>query len=141
MLVKQMSVFVENTTGRLADITQILADNDIDIMAATIAEALDYGILRCIVEQPEEATKVLKEKGFSASITEVLAVSLENKPGGFNKVLKVLADAGISVGYIYSTIKSGDGEAVIMMKVADPDKAVEVLKHSGVKLLGMADLK
>lgn len=141
MLVKQMSVFVENTTGRLADITQILADNDIDIMAATIAEALDYGILRCIVEQPEEATKVLKEKGFSASVTEVLAVSLENKPGGFNKVLKVLADAGISVGYIYSTIKSGDGEAVIMMKVADPDKAVEVLKHSGVKLLGMADLK
>lgn len=141
MLVKQMSVFVENTTGRLADITQILADNDIDIMAATIAEALDYGILRCIVEQPEEATKVLKEKGFSASVTEVLAVSLENKPGGFNKVLKVLADAGISVGYIYSTIKSGDGEAVIMMKVADPDKAVEVLEHSGVKLLGMADLK
>lgn len=141
MLVKQMSVFVENTTGRLADITQILADNDIDIMAATIAEALDYGILRCIVEQPEEATKVLKEKGFSASVTEVLAVSLENKPGGFNKVLKVLADAGISVGYIYSTIKSGDGEAVIMMKVADSDQAVEVLERSGVKLLGTADLK
>lgn len=141
MLVKQMSVFVENTTGRLADITQILADNDIDIMAATIAEALDYGILRCIVEQPEEATKVLKEKGFSASVTEVLAVSLENKPGGFNKVLKVLADAGISVGYIYSTIKSGDGEAVIMMKVADSDQAVEILERSGVKLLGTADLK
>lgn len=141
MLVKQMSVFVENTTGRLADITQILADNDIDIMAATIAEALDYGILRCIVEQPEEATKVLKEKGFSASVTEVLAVSLENKPGGFNKVLKVLADAEISVGYIYSTIKSGDGEAVIMMKVADSDQAVEILERSGVKLLGTADLK
>lgn len=135
-----MSVFVENTTGRLADITQILADHNIDLMASTIAEAVDYGILRCIVAEPEEAAKVLKAKGFSASVTEVLAVSLENKPGGFNQVLKVLADAKISVGYIYSTIKSQEGEAVIMMKVADPQKAVEVLQANGVKLLSMEDL-
>lgn len=135
-----MSVFVENTTGRLADITQILADHNIDLMASTIAEAVDYGILRCIVAEPEEAAKVLKAKGFSASVTEVLAVSLENKPGGFNQVLKVLADAKISVGYIYSTIKSQEGEAVIMMKVADPQKAVEVLQANGVKLLSMGDL-
>lgn len=140
MFVKQMSVFVENTTGRLADITQILADHNIDLMASTIAEAVDYGILRCIVAEPEEAAKVLKAKGFSASVTEVLAVSLENKPGGFNQVLKVLADAGISVGYIYSTIKSQEGEAVIMMKVADPQRAVEVLQANGVKLLAMGDL-
>lgn len=140
MFVKQMSVFVENTTGRLADITQILADHNIDLMASTIAEAADYGILRCIVKDPEEAAKVLKAKGFSASVTEVLAVSLENKPGGFNKVLKVLANAKISVGYIYSTIKSQEGEAVIMMKVADPQKAVEVLQADGVKLLAMGDL-
>lgn len=140
MFVKQMSVFVENTTGRLADITQILADHNIDLMASTIAEAVDYGILRCIVAEPEEAAKVLKAKGFSASVTEVLAVSLENKPGGFNQVLKVLADAKISVGYIYSTIKSQEGEAVIMMKVADPQKAVEVLQANGVKLLSMEDL-
>lgn len=140
MFVKQMSVFVENTTGRLADITQILADHNIDLMASTIAEAVDYGILRCIVAEPEEAAKVLKAKGFSASVTEVLAVSLENKPGGFNQVLKVLADAKISVGYIYSTIKSQEGEAVIMMKVADPQKAVEVLQANGVKLLSMGDL-
>lgn len=140
MFVKQMSVFVENTTGRLADITQILADHNIDLMASTIAEAVDYGILRCIVAEPEEAAKVLKAKGFSASVTEVLAVSLENKPGGFNQVLKVLAEAKISVGYIYSTIKSQEGEAVIMMKVADPQKAVEVLQANGVKLLSMGDL-
>lgn len=140
MFVKQMSVFVENTTGRLADITQILADHNIDLMASTIAEAVDYGILRCIVAEPEEAAKVLKAKGFSASVTEVLAVSLENKPGGFNQVLKVLADAKISVGYIYSTIKSQEGEAVIMMKVADPQKAVEVLQANGVKPLSMGDL-
>lgn len=141
MSVKQMSVFVENTTGRLSDITQILADNNIDLLASTIAEAADYGILRCIVKEPEEAAKVLKAKGFSASITEVLGVALENKPGGFNKVLKILADAKVGVGYIYSTIKSAEGEAVIMMKVADAEKAIEVLKANDIKLLGMDDLK
>lgn len=141
MFIKQMSVFVENTTGRLADITQILADNGIDLKAATIAEAADYGILRCLVEDPEAAVAVLKAKGFSASISEVLAVALENKPGGFNKVLRILADAEIAVGYIYSTIKSGEGEAVIMMKVADGEKAVEVLKANGVKLVELEELK
>lgn len=141
MIMKQISVFVENTTGRLADITQILTDNEIDLKAATIAEAVDYGILRCLVEDPEAAVAVLKAGGFSASISEVLGVSLEDKPGGFNKVLKILADAGIAVGYIYSIIKSDEGEAVIVMKVADPEAAIEVLTANDVKLFGMNDLK
>lgn len=141
MMLKQISVFVENTTGRLADITQILTDNKIDLKAATIAEAVEYGILRCLVEAPEAAVAVLKERGFSASISEVLGVSLENKPGGFNKVLKILANAGIAVGYIYSIIRSDEGEAVIVMKVADPEKAIKVLTANDVKLFGMEDLK
>lgn len=141
MILKQISVFVENTTGRLAEITQILTDNQIDLKAATIAEAVEYGILRCLVENPEAAVTVLKSGGFSASISEVLGVSLENKPGGFNKVLKILADAGISVGYIYSIIKSDDGEAVIVMKVADIEKSIKILTSNDVKLFGMDDLK
>ena len=82
MLVKQMSVFVENTTGRLADLTGVLAENNIDIIACTIADTVDFGILRCIVEEPEKATEILKKHGFTASITEVVSVSLEDKPGG-----------------------------------------------------------
>ena len=128
MLVKQVSIFVENTTGRLADVTRILADAGIDLKAATIADAADFGILRCIVEDADAAKKVLNEKGFNASISEVIAVSLDNKPGGFHRVLQILADEKIGVKYIYSTIKSAVGEAVIMMKAADNDKAIDEVK-------------
>ncbi len=127
MLVKQMSVFVENTTGRLADLTGVLAANGIDIIACTIADTVDFGILRCIVEDPEKATEILKEHGFTASITEVIAVSAEDKPGGLDKILRSLAEAEIGVDYIYSTIRSKEGEAIIIMKVADPKKALSIL--------------
>lgn len=80
MLIKQMSVFVENTTGRLAELTRILAEHGIDIKASTIADTVDFGILRCIVPNPEAATEILKEAGFTASITEVIAVTLEDRP-------------------------------------------------------------
>ncbi len=141
MLVKQVSIFVENTTGRLADVTRILADAGIDLKAATIADAADFGILRCIVEDADAAKKVLNEKGFNASISEVIAVSLDNKPGGFHRVLQILADEKIGVKYIYSTIKSAVGEAVIMMKAADNDKAIEVLKANDVKLVSIDEVK
>lgn len=135
MLVKQVSIFVENTTGRLADVTRALAAHGIDLKASTIADAEDYGILRCIVEDSEAAKKILNENGFNASITEVIAVSLANQPGGFHKVLQILADEQVGVKYIYSTIKSAEGEAVIMMKTADNAKAMEVLQANDVKLV------
>ena len=141
MLVKQVSIFVENTTGRLADVTRILADNNVDLKASTIADAADFGILRCIVEDADAAKKILNENGFNASISEVIAVSLDNKPGGFHRVLQILADEKIGVKYIYSTIKSAVGEAVIMMKAADNDKAIEVLKANDVKLVSIDEVK
>lgn len=140
MLIKQMSVFVENTTGRLADLTKILADKGIDIKAATIADTVDFGILRCIVPDPEKATEILKEAGFTASITEVVAVSLEDKPGGLYKVLKILSDAQIGVDYIYSTVRPQNDEAVIMIKIAEPEKAIEVLTAKDVKLFSTNEL-
>ena len=127
MLMKQMSVFVENTTGRLSDLTGVLAQNNVDIIACTIADTVDFGILRCIVEDPEKATEILKEHGFTASITEVIAVSVEDRPGGLDKILKILAKAGIGVDYIYSTIRAVEGEATIIMKVEDPKKALSIL--------------
>lgn len=141
MLVKQVSIFVENTTGRLADITGVLADHNIDLKASTIADAADFGILRCIVEDSEAVKKILNENGFNASISEVIAVSLENKAGGFHKVLKILADEKVGVKYIYSTIKSAEGEAVIMLKADDNDKAVKVLEAKGIKLVSIDDVK
>ena len=141
MLIKQMSVFVENTTGRLAELTIVLANDGIDIKASCIADTVDFGILRCIVDEPEEATRVLKENGFTASITEVIAVELEDRPGGFADVLEVLAKEEIGVDYIYSTVRSKEGAAVIVIKVEDPRKAVEVLEKHGVKLYKMEELK
>lgn len=140
MVVKQVSVFVENTVGRLADITGILLENNIDLKACTIAETVDFGILRCIVEDPEAMVRILVEKCFSASITEVIGVSLEDKPGGLHRILKILAGEGIAVNYIYSTIKSDEGKALIMMKVSDEKKAEEILKANDVELVEPKDL-
>lgn len=140
MLIKQMSVFVENTTGRLAELTRILAEHDIDIKASTIADTVDFGILRCIVPDPEEATRILTEAGFTASITEVIAVSIEDKPGGFHKVLQILADNDISVDYIYSAIQARDDKAIIMIKVEEQEKAIRVLTSNGIKLFSMKEI-
>ena len=134
MLIKQMSAFVENTTGRLAQLTRVLGNDGIDIKASCIADTVDFGILRCIVHDPEEATRVLKEHGFTASITEVIAVELEDRPGGFADVLEILAKENIGVNYIYSTIRSKEGAAIIVLKVEDPQKAIDVLLSNNVKL-------
>ena len=140
MIFKQVSVFVENTVGRLAAITKILADNNIDLKASTIAETVDFGILRFIVEDPEAAVRLLIGSGFTASISQVIGVSLEDKPGGLYDVLAVLAEAGIAVNYIYSTIKSDEGKALIVMKVSDEEKAIDILGKNGVKLMSLDEL-
>ena len=140
MLIKQMSVFVENTTGRLAELTRILAEHGIDIKASTIADTVDFGILRCIVPNPEEATRILTEAGFTASITEVIAVSIEDKPGGFHKVLQILADNDIAVDYIYSAIQAKADKAIIMIRVEEQEKAIRVLTSNGIKLFSMSEL-
>lgn len=139
MLVKQMSVFVENTTGRLCELTKVLAKNNIDIKAMCIADTIDFGILRCIVDDPEKATEVLKKSGFTASITEVLAVELNDKPGGLSHVLEILSSEGISVDYIYSTIRSRSGHALIVIKVTDSQKAIDLLNSKGVNLFCKRD--
>lgn len=141
MGVKQVSIFLENETGRLTDLTQTLADSGVDLNAATIAETGEYGILRCIVQDPENAVEVLKKGGFMASITDVLAVAIDNRPGGLNHVLRMLSDADISVKYIYSTIQDVKGEAVIVMKVSDLERAEKILADAGVKLWNMEELK
>ena len=141
MAVKQVSIFIENETGRLAALTQLLADHGVDLNAATIAETGEYGILRCIVQNPEEMASILSDGGFMASVTEVLAVGIDNRPGGLNRVLQVLSGAGISVKYIYSTIQSIKGEAVIMMKTGDQDRVEKLLQSAGVNLCTMDELK
>lgn len=140
MFIKQISVFVENTTGRLSAFTKTLADNGINMKALCIADTVDFGILRCIVDDPEKATRILNENGFTASITEVLAVEMRDIPGGLHSILEILSNASIGVDYVYSIIRSKEDFAVIVIKVAKPKEAAAVLSSEGVKLYCQSDL-
>jgi hypothetical protein len=140
MFIKQVSVFVENETGKLAEITRVLADANIDLKASCIAESVDFGILRCIVEDPEATVALLKSKGYAANVTDVVAVELEDRPGGFADVLEVLAKEGVGVGYVYSTIHSKKGSAMIVLKVAEPGKVIDILMANDIKLYKASEL-
>lgn len=135
MFVKQVSVFLENKLGRLATVTKILGDNGIDISAMVLADTTNFGILRMIVNNPDKAASVLKEAGFTVSTTDVLAVEVDDRPGGLAAVLEVLQDNGISIEYAYSFIKRAGNKAFILFRVENPDRAVELLKNTGVKVL------
>ncbi len=136
MIIKQLSVFVENKPGRLLEITSVLGDNGIDIRAMSLADTTKFGILRLIVNEPGKAENILKEAGFTVSLTQVLALGLKDTPGGLAAVLKILKQAGIEVEYVYAFFVSCAVDyASVIIRVEDNDKAAEVLKENGVKLL------
>ncbi len=140
MLTQQISVFIENTKGRLSKITGVLAKEDIDIIAISIADTTNFGILRCIVNDPKRALTVLKNAGFTANTTYVLAVELDDKPGGLNAVLELLNDADISVEYLYSFVRRGTDKALILFRVDDNDKTVKVLTDNNINILSDKDV-
>jgi len=128
MIHRQISVFIENKQGRLADITQVLGDNDIDIGALCIADTKDFGILRVIVDKPDLAEKVLKNEQYAVSITEVLAISVDDKPGGLAAALRILGDCEINIEYMYHYARKNENKASMILRVNDPAEAIERLK-------------
>ncbi|HHY42155.1 MAG TPA: ACT domain-containing protein [Thermoanaerobacterales bacterium] len=134
MFVTQISVFLENKPGRLAQVTEVLRQNNIDISAISVADTSEFGIVRMIVDKPKEAVSALKAAKFPVSTTEVLAVEVSDKPGGLNFALQVLNEANISIEYLYSFIKRNGDKALILFRIEDSAKAVEVLQSAGVKL-------
>lgn len=135
MQIKQLSVFVENKPGRLAEITEALAAAGVDIRAISVADTSDFGILRLIVDRPEEAVLALKEAGMTVSLTDVIAVGIDDKPGSFAKSVRVLADAGLTIEYMYAFISRDKGKAYIIIRVDDSVLASKALEESGVHLL------
>ena len=133
MFVKQISVFLENKPGKLAEIISLLAGKKIDIQALLIAEAPDYGIMRAIVDRTDEAAQLLRDETIPFHITEVLALSVADEPGSLEKLLRVLADGGISVKYSYAFYSRESGKANIVLRVDDNDAAVELLKRAGIE--------
>ena len=137
MFVRQLSVFLENREGTLGALTQILYDNGIDIRAITLADTVEFGILRLIVSDPARAEQVLKENHYTVSITQVLCVRVEDTPGGLNAVLGILQGAGIAVEYLYAYI-SKSVDACVIFYVKERARAEEVLRQNGVTLLSEA---
>lgn len=136
MLVKQISVFLENKEGRLAEVTEILAQSGINISALTIADTSTFGILRLIVEDPSKTESLLKSKGFSVSLTDVIAVDIDDRPGGLSKPLSMLFKNGISVEYIYAFISKKENTAHVVLKVNDINHAVDILEVNGYEYTG-----
>ncbi|MBQ2615088.1 MAG: ACT domain-containing protein [Clostridia bacterium] len=139
MFIKQISVFMENRPGRLAEITQVLSDNNIDMRAINITDTTDFGILRMIVNNPKKAVEVLRTNHMTASVTDVLAVSIDDTVGAFSKVIAILKDHEISIEYIYSFIGEKSSKAVIVIKTSDCENSVTVLKEGGIAVLSSDD--
>ncbi|MBN2558861.1 MAG: hypothetical protein JXB33_08925 [Clostridia bacterium] len=135
MLVKQISVFLENKEGRVAQVTRILSDSAINIRALSIADTTEFGILRLIVDKPELAENALKKEGFTVSITEVIAISIADEPGGLAKALQVLHEDRISVEYIYAFISKTSHKANVILRVEDCGRATESLEAAGFLVL------
>lgn len=139
MFIKQLSVFMENKPGRLAEITQVLSDNNIDMRAISIADTTDFGILRMIVDDPVHAEAVLRANHMTASMTDVIAVSIDDTVGAFSKVISLLKDKEISIEYIYSFIGEQSSKAVIVIKTNDCERSVAILQEGGIKVLSAED--
>lgn len=136
MELKQLSIFVENKKGRLEEITGILAKHQITIRAVSIADTTDYGILRLIVNKPDEAMIALKENGITVSITSVIAIAIDDKPGALYEAVKLLSENDISIEYMYAFLNPTNEAASVIFRIEDNKKAIEVLKNNGIRLMG-----
>lgn len=132
MTIHQISVFLENRPGQLAEITSALSASQIDLRAINIAEVTDYGVLRLIADQPERAASVLLEKGFILSMTPVVAVGVPDAPGGLAAVMEVFAQHQVDVEYMYSAFGRNGDQAFMIFRVADTDKVDQILRSAGI---------
>ena len=135
MIIKQLSIFLENKTGRVCDIATILGENNINIRALSLADTSDFGIMRLIVDKPDVALKKLKENGFSVAITSVAAIEIPDVPGGLASVMKTIDDGGFNIEYMYAFVEKSHDNAILIMRFDDVENVVGKLLEKGVKVL------
>jgi len=140
MKVQQISVFLENKSGRLAELTRTLADNKINIRALCIAETIDYGVLRLIVNDPEAARRALNGAGFTVTSTEVLVVEMPDRPGGLAEVIGVLAGEGINIEYVYAFVARSGQNAFVVFRLEQVAEAIKALQAKGIRLLSSEEV-
>lgn len=140
MTISQLSVFVENKQGSMSGIAEVLAEAGIDIRALTIADTTDFGILRLIVRNPEEAKKVLQEKNFVVTINQVVGVEVPDEVGGLARVLRILDDALINIEYMYDFLAIKKEKAYIIIRVENNAKTVDLLEKNGIRCIEDSDI-
>lgn len=134
MFLKQLTVFLENREGRLERVTDILSKNNINIVCLSLADTSEYGVIRMIVSEPDKAKAVLKEEGCLARITDVLAISMEQKAGSLNKLTKIFSEQGINIEYMY-TLNSSREAGSMIIKCTDIEKGFDAVKKAGLTLV------
>jgi hypothetical protein len=134
MGIKQISVFLENTTGRLSEVTRTLAKAGVNLRAINIADTADFGILRIIVDKTDEAADALTAAGFTIKMTTVAAVEIEDKPGSLDAVIEMIQKSGINIEYLYAFLGSNSGKAVVVFKLEDHEKGFALLEKNGFVL-------
>jgi len=135
MKVEQISVFLENKAGALAEVTRILGESGVNIRALSLADTKDFGILRLIVNDNEKAKNVLAPRGFTVRKTEVVAVEVPDRPGGLAEIMKVLAEANINVEYLYAFVQQSGENAIIIFRFDETDRAIAALSQKKVRIL------
>ena len=141
MTVRQISVFLENRPGALHEFTQLLEAHNIDLRALSLAESEDFGIVRVIVDDPLRASQVLKEEGYVSSMTKVLAVEIEDKPGALVGILNVLGEKKIKLEYMYAFLAKKANSAFVVFRVADNDEAIRVLSECGIHTVSQEEMQ
>jgi len=140
MLVKQLSIFLENKVGRLREVTQLLKDTGVNIRTLTVSDTSDFGILRIIVDDCAKAEQALKNQGYTFNKTDVLAVEIKDEPGGLNAVLEIIDQHGLNIEYLYAFVHSRQEIAVNIFRFDNLEKAINVLTENNIKVVKGDDL-
>jgi hypothetical protein len=133
--IKQLSIFLENKKGRMRKALDVLAHNNINIRAMSIADVSDFGILRLIVPVPDRAKELLEANNFLVKIGDVIAVEMSDEPGGLNAVLEILDDSSINLDYLYAFVDEKEEKAIVLLHPEDIDGGIKALKIGGAKLI------
>lgn len=142
MFIKQISVFLENTPGTLRELTNLIGMNGIDLMALSIADTQNFGIVRMIVadDQVDTALKALRETGYTCRVNNVICAVVEDRPLGLHDLLVTIHDIGVSVEYLYSFLRATGDKALIILRLSEQDESVKKLAAAGVKIIGQNEI-
>jgi hypothetical protein len=141
MKITQVSVFLENKKGRLLEVCSLLGKHNINIQALNVAESEGFGVLRIVVDKPQEAVDMLKKNSLVANLTDVVAVEVEDKPGGLARILAVLSKNNINVEYMYGFVEKHSNNALMVFRFDEPEKAAKILLDNGITIIKQAQLQ